>query len=205
MRSFFFLLAIPGARWLSNPAPGIAGFRLLISTGFIVAMASGSMAQALTAVYTRYDDSFGEWYFLTQEEEEGTLNLRWLFDQNWTEWDYRLGELSGSIETKWKDSPKEWELRGGNHIVTARTVWPDDFKEWRINDGSHTFTLRSRWSNRLDEWELRNSNYGHWAMYTVYEGDPRDWIVEEELDADIPFETRLMMAFLVLFHASPKQ
>ncbi|MAT54002.1 MAG: hypothetical protein CMN32_05940 [Saprospirales bacterium] len=179
--------------------------RQLLSILFFVAIANGAMAQVLVAAYTRYDDSFGEWYFLTEDEEEGTLNLRWLFEENWTEWDYRLGELSGSIELKWKDSPEEWELRGGNHIVTARTVWPGDLKEWRINDGEHTLTLRSRWSNRLDEWELRSSHDGDWIMYTVYEGDPRDWVIDDRLPEEYPFETRLMLAFLVLYHASPKR
>lgn len=168
-------------------------------------MTSCVTAQVISAAYTRYDDSFREWYFLTTDEEEGTLSLRWLYDDNWSEWDYRLGEHSGSIELKWKDSPEEWELRGGNRIVTARTVWRGDLKEWRINDGERTLTLRSRWSNRLDEWELRSAHDGHWHMYTVYEGDPRDWIIDDELGDDYPFETRLMLVFLALYHASPKQ
>ena len=92
-------------------------------------------AQYLTGVATYYDDSFAEWRFFTEiEEEEGTLNIQW--DDDWSKWDYRLNDVSGSIKMKWNDKPDEWELRGNNKIVTARTIWSNDFTEWRIKTSS---------------------------------------------------------------------
>ncbi len=178
--------------------------RVLLLPAFLFFVQSQVLAQRVLSLYTRYDDSFREWYFITDEEEEGTLGLRWLFNDDWTEWDYRIGERFGTIRMKWKDNPESWELRGDGHLVTANTVWPGNFREWRINDGKHTLTLRTRWGNRFDEWELRNSSHGDWSMYTAYEADPRDWIIEDYLDESVPFETRLMLAFIAAFHASPK-
>lgn len=161
-------------------------------------------AQELTGIATYYDDSFRQWNFYTElEGEEGELELRW--EDNWTEWDYRLDDIFGSIKLKWRDKPDEWELRGNNRIVTARTHWQGDFKEWRITDNTVSLTLRSRFSNQLDEWGLRSSNHGNFKMVTNWERDPRDWIIEDGLDEEVSFEMKMMMAFIVVFHSSPKQ
>lgn len=161
-------------------------------------------AQQLTGVATYFDDSFRQWVFYTEwEEEEGGLELRW--EDNWGEWDYRLNDDFGTIKLKWPDRPDEWELRGNNRIVTARTLWRGDFKEWRITDGRVTLTLRSRYGNQWDEWELRNSNNGDFRMVTNWEGDPRDWIIEDKLDDEVTFEMKTMLMFIVIFHSSPKQ
>ena len=161
-------------------------------------------AQYLTGVATYYDDSFMEWRFFTEmEEEEGTLRLQW--ENDWTEWDYRLNETFGTIKMKWKDKPSEWELRGNNKIVTARTIWSNDFTEWRIQNGSQTFTLRSKWKNQFDVWSIRDNKHGAFAVETNWEGDPRNWNVFDDLGDEVDFETKLMLMFVVIFSSSPKQ
>lgn len=163
-------------------------------------------AQYLTAISTRYDDSFVEWLFFTEnEDEEGELKMRWQLQNDWTQWEYTLGDRFGTIKTKWRDNPEEWELRGNNTIVTARTIWNGDFREWRIKSSDRSFTLHSKWGNQLDEWELRNSKHGSFTMYTDYERDPRDWVVIDELDAEVSFEEKMMLMFIVVFHSSPKE
>ena len=161
-------------------------------------------AQYLTGVATYYNDSFSEWRFFTDiEEEEGTLRLQW--EGDWSEWDYRLGEISGTIKMKWKDKPDEWELRGNNNIVTARTLWNGDFTEWRIKSGSQTFTLKSKWKNQFDVWSIQNSNYGEFSLETNWERDPRDWNIFDALNDEVDFEAKVMVMFIVIFHSSPKE
>ena len=161
-------------------------------------------AQYLTGVVTYYNDSFTEWRFYADlEEEGGTLLQQW--GGNWRAWDYRLGETSGNIKLKWRDKPDEWELRGNNKIVNARTIWNGDFTEWRILSGGKTFTLQSKWKNQFDIWSLRDSKYGGFSMETNWELDPRDWNIFDELNNDVDFETKLMMMFIVIFHSSPKE
>jgi hypothetical protein len=167
-------------------------------------------AQYLTGISSYYDDSFVEWRFYAEneagDEDEGTLKITWqLREDDWTEWDYRIGEAFGSIKMKWKDNPEEWELRGGNRIVTARTVWPGQFTEWRITDNTTTLTLKSKWTNQSDEWLLRDSNYGDFLMYSSYERDSRDWVIEDGLNDKVNFELKLMMMFMVMFNSTPKQ
>jgi hypothetical protein len=163
-------------------------------------------AQYLTGIATRWNDSFVEWLFFTEnEDEEGELKMRWQLQNDWTQWEYRLNDQYGTIKLKWRDNLNEWELRGGNKIVTARTLWTDDPREWRITNNNKSLTLKSKWSNQSDEWELRSSNYGNFIMYTNWERDPRDWVIIDELSEEISLEMKMMLIFIVVYHSSPKQ
>lgn len=163
-------------------------------------------AQRLTGLATRWNDSFSEWIAFTDTEgQDGELRQRWQGQDDWTEWQYRLGESTGTIKLKWREDLNEWEARGDNQIASARTVWRDNFREWRITDGKNTLTLSSRYGNIWDEWTIRNSSAGPFEMYTNFEGDPRDWVVIDELDPSIPLTTKLLMMHVVLFQSTPKQ
>ena len=162
-------------------------------------------AQVLTGAGTRWNDSFSEWVVYTAEEEqEGELRHRWPSQDDWTEWQYRLGESTGTIKLKWRQDLNEWEARGDNQIATARTVWRDNFREWRITDGKYTLTLNSRFGNIWDEWTTRSTSAGQFEMYTSFEGDPRDWVIVDELDESVPLAMKLLMVHTVLFQSTPK-
>lgn len=167
---------------------------------------SNLSAQYLSGIATRWSDDFSEWiiYPENEEEEEGYLRMRWQNQRDWTIWDYSLGDWSGAIKLKWKNNPNEWEFRGNNEIVTARTLWNNNLLEWRITTRSGQYTLKSRYGNLLDEWQLRNSKNGTFRMYTNWEGDPRDWIIIDELDEAISLTTKIAMMFIVVYHSSPK-
>ncbi len=163
-------------------------------------------AQLPTGVSTRWNDSFSEWLIYTVEEgEEGELRLRWPGQDNWGEWQYRLEEATGTIKLKWREDLNEWEARGDNQIATARTVWRDNFREWRITDGKHTLTLYCRFGNIWDEWTVRSSSGGHFEMYTNFEGDPRDWVIVDELEESVPLAMKMLMVHVALFQSTPKQ
>ena len=176
---------------------------------FIAASPTLALSQYLTGIASYYNDSFVEWRFFTDDPDEsleGVLKLTWqLSNDDWTAWDYRLGELFGEIKMKWKDQPDQWELRGNNLIITARTIWRDDFREWRISDGSINLNFKTKWGNSRDEWELKDARLGSFSIYTNFEGDPRDWIIADETLPDLPFELKLMMAFIAVFNSSPRQ
>lgn len=178
-------------------------------------------AQALSGISTRWSDSFVEWELFvladtTQTEEDdaeapdeevfGELKLRWLnLRDDWSEWDYTLGDQRGTIKLKWKDDPNQWELRTyDGAVVTMRTAWNGDLSEWRITDNKMSLNLRCRWSNQLDEWLVQDSNRGSFYLYTMRRGDPRDWAIEDHLDESISLPVKMAMVFLTVFHASPR-
>lgn len=170
---------------------------LLIGTGVALT------AQTLTGVETRFTDTFSEWR-LYAGEEEGELRRRWQTGEDWTSWDYRLGSHSGQVNLKWTGNPNEWEIRGDNHTVTARTIWNGDFREWRITGPEYRLELRSRYKNILEEWSMEKEGAGYFGMYTAWEGDPREWVIVDELDESVSFPVKMALVFLVLHHSTPK-
>ncbi|HMQ48304.1 MAG TPA: hypothetical protein PKA00_12865 [Saprospiraceae bacterium] len=160
-------------------------------------------AQWIVGLAARWNDDFSEWVILTDDETlEGQLNVRWPQQNDWGDWQYRLGEAVGTIQLKWANNWNEWEARGDNEIATARTVWNNNFREWRISDSQYTFTLRTRFGNLWDEWEIRSNNAGAFSMATRWEGDPRDWNVWDELPEELPMPTRMLLVFIVMHQST---
>ena len=177
-------------------------FRIITSLLFF---SVAVQAQFITGISTKWSDEFTEWIIYTDDEDiEGEVTMRWQMQGDWTEWDYSLGEDSGSIKLKWKDDPNQWEISGGNELITARTLWKDDASEWRITNNSKSITLKRRWSNNFNEWSLKNDKYGEFDMITEWEGDPREWLVTDYMDEDISIHMKMAILFLVTFHSSPK-
>ena len=83
-------------------------------------------------------------------------------------------------------------------------IWSNDFREWRISNNSISLTLKSKYGNTFDEWIVREDNYGHFAMYTNWEGDPREWEIVDELDEDVSLEMKMALVFIASFHSFPK-
>lgn len=142
-----------------------------------------------------------------QEQRYGEFKLRWLnVRDDWSEWDFELGEERGTIRAKWKDDPTQWELRTyTGAVVTMRTAWPNDNTEWRVTDNSVTLMLKSRWSNQLDEWLVQDATHGKFYLYTLNRQDPRDWAIEDGLDATISNPMKLAMVFLTVFQSTPRR
>ena len=178
--------------------------RVLLSICCWLMLVPAVFAQQLTAIASQWSDSFKEWTVYTDVEgEEGHLRLRWNSRGDWTQWEYRVGEWTGQIRTKWPERVDEWEVRGENQIVTARAMWRDNFGEWRITspEGSQ-YKWQSRYGNQFDEWVIDSDKHGFFEMYTTYQGDPRDWVIVDELDAALP--ERMMLVFLTIINSTPK-
>ena len=120
---------------------------------------------------------------------------------------FSLGDdLRGTIKQKWKDDKTQWELRTyDGSIITMRAAWANDLTEWRITDNTTTLLFRSRWTNQYDDWGLKDQKYGQFHLYTLRSRDPREWAIEDSLDATISLPIKMAMVFLAVFHASPKQ
>jgi hypothetical protein len=200
-------------------------FRLTVA-GCLLLSANCLKAHVLSGIESKWSDSYVEWDLYTlvpqdttragtkqhdpeaepEEVRNGELKLRWLtLKEDWTDWEYQVGEERGNIKSKWKDDPSQWELRAftGN-IVTMRTAWSKDLTEWRVTDNSITLVLKTRYTNQLDDWSLRDSAHGTFRIYTQYRQDPRDWIIDDQLDASITPSMKMALVFLAVYHGSPK-
>lgn len=205
-------------RWLSppfEPIPalftndlikyGICQIRQYLLIGLMLLLPSILLGQKLAGLSTRWDDSFSEWVIFSEVEGfEGDITMRWPMRGDWTMWDFRMGELSGEIKTKWNNDANLWELRADNEIITIRTVWQNDWRQWEVKNGDLQIDIKSRWGNILEEWYCEDKRYGELKMYTAWEGDLRDWVIIDDLIEEISLPTRIAMVFIPVFYATPK-
>jgi hypothetical protein len=164
-----------------------------------------SRAQNITGIGSRWSDDLSEWVVYADEELEGSLTLRWPLQRDWTQWQFRLEEVSGQIRLKWPENPNEWEIRSGAEVVTARTLFRNNFREWRITAPNIQLTLVQRFGNTIDEWMIRPSNEtGSFELLTTWQNDPREWEIYDELDESVTFTTKMAIVFITLYHSLPR-
>ena len=164
-----------------------------------------SDAQSIIGVGTRYADSFRQWIITTDDEDiNGELRLRWEFRDEWTEWDVQYGDITATIDQKWRDDPNLWEIRCEGIVVNAKTVWPNEFNRWKLSDGNHQFTWGTRYYNRRDEWSTGTKGRDYFQVYTYWEGDPREWVVIDELPDYVSNAMKIAMIFLAIHCSSPR-
>lgn len=161
-------------------------------------------AQYLAGLVAVWNDKFDEWEFYTEDEEAGELRVKWTLKEDWTEWDYRMGDNVGDIKQKWRNNPNQWEVRGDNEIITIQTVWNNDFREWRISDGRNQLKLKRKYNNVIDEWEVDSKEHGFFEMFTQWDGDPREWNITDELDEGLVFPMKMAIIFVVMYHSLPR-
>ncbi|MCO6484353.1 MAG: hypothetical protein J5I41_01120 [Saprospiraceae bacterium] len=173
--------------------------RLLLLILGLLAIHASLVAQRFGGIYTRFEDDLREWIITDPEGQEiGFLRMRWMLNNDITQWDYRIGEQQGEIRARWRDNFSEWEVHGGGQIITLRQIWRDVPTEWRLtNDEGLTIQWVTRWANTPEEWELREKReFGRFEQFTAWEGDPRDWVIIDELPDDFPLPMRMGMVFL---------
>lgn len=190
----------------------------------VICCSTQASAQRLSSISTRWNDAFVEWDLFTipppdpnvpeddpapeppEETIAGELKQRWLnVRDDWSEWDYQLGEEQGVIKVKWKDNPGEWELRSyQGDIITMRTTFPRNFTEWRVTDNNVSLQLKSKYTTQLDEWLVNDATDGKFYLYTLRPNDPRDWAIDDQLGPRISQSMKLALVFLVIINSVPR-
>ena len=177
----------------------ICRFNIIFFSIFLI-FASNIDAQSLVAVSTKYNDDFNNWYVYTDSTNlVGELNTRWAHKNNFAEWDYRIGEVTGMIREKWPGEAFQWDVRGGNEIITIQSVYPRDYSEWRISYKDKTYQIKPVYGNQWDEWQIVSKN-GSFRIFTTREMDPRDWDIEDGLP-DENIHVRMALSFIVVYTA----
>lgn len=164
-----------------------------------------AFSQTIIGIGSRYNDSFREWQITTDDDDiRGDLRMRWEIRNDWTQWDLRIGDSVATIEQKWKDDPNLWEIRCNGVIVNARTAWPNEFTRWKLSDGTNQFNWQTKYANQRGEWLTESTDHGLFQVYNYWEGDPREWVVVDELDDSVSMALKVSMLFLALHFSTPR-
>ena len=164
------------------------------------------LGQYFLELHSEYDDSFREWEIILEQDSteiEGTLELSWGIKNDFTQWQYRVGDLYGEINQKFNNNAGLWELRSEGKVVTMRQVWPGDKSEWKISYDGRTFVFRTSHPSRYDEWSFGDDKMGELILYTDIAMDPRDWIISDYTIEAITFEERMAAIFVGLYSSIP--
>ncbi len=164
-----------------------------------------SYAQELIGFSAEYGDTFKEWKVIPVNEQIdlGELNLSWPNKSAWNDWGYQLHDRVGNIRQKWINRPDEWELIDGEYIVSIKNQWRGDLSIWKIKCDDYSLKFESKYNNLADDWTLTTDKYGSFDIYTEYEGDPRDWIIEDRLNEDLPLALKMAMIFITIHYSVP--
>ncbi len=160
----------------------------------------------LYALHSKWDDSFKEWEIQTTDEDvEGELTMRWAFKNDPSEWDFYIGDERGQIKLKFPTGLQQWEIRIGNEVAQVKQLWANDKSQWRVTDDTVMLTFKTKYGNNPYDWKLRDDRYGEFVIHTEYEGDPRDWVIIDELDEKIGLAMKVGMAFVAMFQVTGLQ
>ncbi len=180
-------------------------FKLTCWFLFISFLSLHAQNHTLYAVVSKWDDAFQEWEIQTLDEEvDGSLNMRWAFKNDLTEWDFTIGEEHGSIRLKFPTGVQQWEVRVGNEVALIKQLWMNDLSQWRVTNDDISLTFKTKWGSNPFEWELRDTKKGGFKIYSQYEHDPRDWVIIDELNEEVTLSMKVGMMFVAIFQAMPK-
>lgn len=162
-------------------------------------------AQEILGVRTYWNDDFREWIILAEEEKnDGKLQMMWELRNDWTEWEFDFLHLRGKIEQPRTNDAEFWTLKSGYENITMRTVWPGDRTEWKVSDGFINLVIKTRYNNVGDEWLVNDGKYGDFYIYTEWEGDPRDWLIEDFLEPEVSTLMKIALIHVVLMQSAPR-
>lgn len=162
------------------------------------------VAQEIHFLRTLYSDDFREWLLYDDENKDiGNLRTRYQLTPDYSQWDIRLGELSGSVQLRWKDKPNEWEVRLQNEFLTASPTWPGQLDSWRITDHSKTYYLSLKQDPEGIQWILSKDQNDLLYVYNVYYNDVRDWAVEYQ-KKEVSTSLIITAIFLSSYYSTPK-
>ncbi|MBY5957224.1 hypothetical protein KUV50_03690 [Membranicola marinus] len=148
-------------------------------------------AQNIIGISTKYDNRFDQWIIVTDSSDfTGTIEATWASLDDYTEWQYTLGDQSGIIRMRHKDNPNVWEVLGGGTIIQARTVFPGELGHWQMQSGRYSVDVEmfrrdpEQWLAKYKKQEI--------FFYTYTERDLRDWVVENKASFSLPMQLGLI-------------
>jgi len=162
---------------------------LILSTWFN----KNLFGQYMIGMSTALDNDMSEWIIYPENDSlpECRIRARWRLEQDPTEWDFRMGEISGTLRSKWRNRFDEWEIICDNEIVRVKMVWPGDWRQWRIESKDGEFQVKALYNMPVSQLTVSKRDEVLMNIDPSFENDPRDWIIQDDLPEDAHLSTRM--------------
>lgn len=176
--------------------------RWIVCVGVMTLFIGHVLSQTIVGYASFYDDAFNRWEILTDDPElTGSIELTYGFNQDFSDWQFSLGNASGWIRLRNKRDPNVWEVVGNGDLIQVRTVYPNEFNHWQISDGRITVDVKNV-RFQPDVWEVTKTRTPLLSLYTYYEGDLRDWVIESSTDLSVAMQ--IACTFIPIIQVIPK-
>ncbi len=150
--------------------------------------------------HSHYDADIVEWDIYT-DQNEGKLEMTWVQKRDITDWYYELGDYSGTIRQKWQNSFDEYELRSDEgNVITMKVKWRNDFSQWVITSNTAQFLWRTTYQDDGNRWQIDDEETGEFFVFTEFEGDPRDYLIEDHTHLDF-IEEKVACLFITMIRS----
>lgn len=164
-----------------------------------------------------YNNSISEWEIypdtLKNPEDDyltaiGTIQVRWPFEKdNYSEWQIRFGDKTGSIRQRWNNKSNEWEMRLGESYLYLSPKWPnqmDASDDWLIQFQDKNYSLELSRENGFKIYTLSDLESTYAEIYNEFFMEFTDFICE--VNQSTPEELVLSMLFLSMYytHLTPR-
>lgn len=164
-----------------------------------------AVAQAISDIHARYDDSIEEWNVFSFDDEMeafSSIELNGVARADLYLWDVRIGEYTGQIKRKWRDKNNFWEFRINNHIYTAQCKWTNDFSQWVIKDSQKIYDLATNSFSDYIVWSFKYKKEILWTIEAISNNDFRDTqlFYEDNDEALRLVELQLFSSFIAIYH-----
>ncbi|MBT8231360.1 MAG: hypothetical protein HKO66_10925 [Saprospiraceae bacterium] len=179
---------------------------IVCSIGFILFTPSLSYSQSeFIGLSSIYDDSSREWriYCLDNygDEFQSYANAKWPHKTPWTEWQIDHLDYYWNMFLRFQTNPQHWFLDSNDLSISIKQKWRNDITEWSVSFDDHLLKWKSEYRNDLSVWFFESKEFGYLEMWTTFEGDPRDWEIEDQAP-NVPDEVKVAMIMITAFQTN---
>lgn len=181
--------------------------RVVLFTIFLMSISFCFGQSEFLGLSAQWDDRLDAWEVLyyDPEGEENAIELSqvWPLRTDWESWRLQGDDITGDISTQWRGDLTRWNIKIGEERLEIRQRWRNAPNQWEIVSDRGRSLLRTQLTNNANVW-ICSLEEGDFAMYTMYDGDPRDWVIEDYIIDSLSDTEKLAMIFIALFQSIPK-
>ena len=179
---------------------------IVIAISFISLYPSLNHAQSkFFNISSEYDNTAVEWQIISidssNNEIYSSVRAKWPYKSSWTERQFDHLEYFWGMSLRYQTNPQHWFLETDYGNVSIKQKWRNDITEWNVSYEDIKLKWTTDFGNDISQWYFEDKEFGFMEMWTTYEGDSRDWEIDDQAP-DVPDEIKLAMILISVILAN---
>lgn len=175
---------------------------MIIIICFILFYTPSSFTQStFYAVGSEYDDSAVSWNLFAIDEDDNefqsNISAKWPLKSSWTEWQFDHLQYYWDMYLRYQTNPQHWFMDTYNTKISIKQKWRNDLTEWIITYNNQKLKWTTEYGRDVSQWYFEDKQLGFMQMWTTYEGDARDWDIDDQAP-NVPDEVKMAMILITI-------